>query len=188
MDFAVIKNRSKPLRGDIPPILSSQYSWDLPSVVIPKKLRTQNQYFAIEVLPADQIDSTEFHGLPTDSMAIVGVLASSFFPIWVRAISDRSITVGDESANAYNNFPFPDLTKAQIKILEDKIGNIFQARSVCSFNKLSDLYNQEPLPEHLLMAHEDLDEVLLDIFGLPLEASNEEILEALLSRYAGMVK
>ena len=188
MDFTVIKNRSKPLSGDIPPILSPKNSWDLISVVIPKRLHTQNHYFAIEVLPPEQIDGSEFHSLPTDSLAVVGILSSSLFPIWVRAISDRSITIGEESANAYNNFPFPDLTKAQNKALEDKVGNIFQARSVCSYNKLSDLYNQDQLPEHLLMAHEDLDEVLLEIFGLPQEASNEEILEALMSRYAGMVK
>jgi hypothetical protein len=188
MDFAVIKNRSKPLRGDIPPILPAQNSWDLFAIAFPKKLRTKNHYFSIEVLPPDQIDRSEFHSLPTDSLAIVGILTSSLFPIWVRAISDRSITIGDESASAYNNFPFPDLSKAQSKAIEDKVGNIFQARSVCSFNKLSDLYNQDQLPEHLLMAHEDLDEVLLDIFGLPHEASNEEILEALMIRYAGMVK
>jgi hypothetical protein len=188
MEFAVIKNRSKPLRDDLPPILPSKAVLDFPSVVIPKKLSTQNHYFAIEILPPELIDKTEFHSLPTDSMAIVGILASSLFPIWVRAISNRSITLGDESANAYNNFPFPDLSKAQSKALEDKVGNIFQARSVCSFNKLSDLYNQDQLPEHLLMAHEDLDEVLLEIFGLPQEASNEEILEALMSRYAGLIK
>ena len=188
MEFAVIKNRSKPLRNDLPPIIPNKAVLDFLAVVIPKRLPTQNHYFAIEILMPDQIDKSEFHSLPTDSMAIVGILASSFFPIWVRAISDRSITIGDESANAYNNFPFPDLTKAQSKTLEDKVGNVFQARSVCSFNKLSDLYNQNQLPEHLLMAHEDLDEVLLEIFGLPQEASNEEILEALMSRYAEMIK
>ncbi len=188
MEFAVIKSRSKPIQKDLPPILGVKAVWDFSSIVIPKRLRTKDKYFAIEVLSPDQIDKSEFHSLPTDSTATVGILASSFFPIWVRAISDRSITIGDESANSYNNFPFPDLTKAQRKALEDKVGNIFQARSVCSFNKLSDLYNQDQLPEHLLMAHEDLDEVLLEIFGLPQEASNEEILEALMSRYAGMVK
>ncbi len=188
MKFAVIKSRSKPLRAEIPPILNAKSVWDFPSIVIPKRLSTQSKYFAIEVLPPDLIDKSDFHSLPTDSMAVVGILASSFFPIWVRAISDRSITIGDESANAYNNFPFPDLTKAQSKALEDKVEKVFQARSVCSFNKLSDLYNQDQLPEHLLMAHEDLDEVLLEIFGLPQEASNEEILEALMSRYAGLIK
>jgi hypothetical protein len=188
MNFAVLKNRSKHLRDELPPILPSKSFWDFSSIVIPKRLPTQKHYFAIEILPPDKIDKSEFHSLPTDSTSIVGILASSFFSIWVRAISDRSFTIGDESANAYNNFPFPDLTKAQSKALEDKVGKVFQARSVCSFNKLSDLYNQDQLPEHLLIAHEDLDEVLLEIFGLPKDASSEEILEALLSRYAGMVK
>ena len=168
----------------MPPILGAKAVWDFSSIVIPKRLRTKDKYYAIEVLPADQIDRAEFHGLPSDSMAIVGILASSFFPIWVRAISDRTVTVGEESASAYNNFPFPDLSKSQNKLLEEKVGKVFKARSILSFNKLSDIYSGQVLPEHLLIAHEDLDEVLLDIFGLPLEASNDEILEALFKRFA----
>ena len=61
--------------------------------------------------------------------------------------------------------------RVQSKIHVLTINPIIYAELSCTFKKV-----------------EDLDEVLLDIFGLPLEASNEEILEALLSRYAGMVK
>ena len=186
MDFAVIKSRSKPIRGDLPPILGAKAVWDFSSIVIPKRLRTKDKYFAIEVLPADQIDKAEFHGLPSDSMAIVGILASSFFPIWVRAISDRTVTVGEESASAYNNFPFPDLDKSQNKLLEERVGKVFKARSILSFNKLSDIYSGQALPEHLLIAHEDLDDVLLGIFGLPLEANNDEILEVLVKRFVDL--
>jgi hypothetical protein len=188
MDFAVIKSRSKPIRNDLPPILGAKAVWDFSSIVIPKRLRTKDTYFAIEVLPADQIDRAEFHGLPSDSLAIVGILASSFFPIWVRAITDRTVTVGEESASAYNNFPFPDLSKSQNKLLEEKVGKVFKARSILSFNKLSDIYSGQVLPEHLLIAHEDLDEALLGIFGLPLEANNAEILEVLMKRFVELSK
>jgi len=188
MDYVVIKNRSKPTHNDLPPILGVKAVWDFSSIVIPKKLHTKDKYFAIEVLSPDQIDRAEFHGLPSDSLAIVGILASSFFPIWVRAISDRAITVGEESASAYNNFPFPDLSKSQNKLLEEKVGKVFKARSTLSFNKLSDIYSEQVLPEHLLIAHEDLDEVLLGIFGLPLGANSDEILEALMKRFAELSK
>ena len=180
MDFAVIKSRSKPLRNDLPPILGAKAVWDFSSIVIPKRLRTKDRYFAIEVLPPYQIDRVEFHGLPSDSLAVVG--------IWVRAISDRAITVGEESANAYNNFPFPDLSKSQNKLLEEKVGKVFKARSTLSFNKLSDIYSEQVLPEHLLIAHEDLDDVLLGIFGLPLGANSDDILEALMKRFTELSK
>ena len=188
MEIAVIGKRTKPLRHELPPILGSKSEWQFQSIVVPKKLLRQNRYFAIEVLPPHQIDRSEFHSLPSDSLAIVAILASSFFPIWVKALSDRSTTSGEESASAYNNFPFPDLSRTQGKLLEQKISNVFQARSSCSFNKLSDLYNQDLLPEHLLMAHEDLDEVLLEIFGLPNDATNEQILENLIGRYVSFTK
>lgn len=188
MDFAVIKSRSKPIKIDLPPILGAKAVWDFSSIVIPKRLRTKDRYFAIEVLPPHQIDRVEFHGLPSDSLAIVGILASSFFPIWVRAISDRTVTVGEESANAYNNFPFPDLSNSQNKLLEEKVGKVFRARSTLSFNKLSDIYSEQVLPEHLLIAHEDLDEALLGIFGLPLGANNDDILEVLVKRFAELSK
>ena len=133
----MIKSRSKPLRNSLPPILGVKAVWDFSSIVIPKRLSTKDRYFAIEVLPPYQIDRAEFHGLPSDSLAIVGILASSFFPIWVRAISDRTVTVGEESASAYNNFPFPDLSKSQNKLLEEKVGKVFKARSILSFNATS---------------------------------------------------
>jgi hypothetical protein len=188
MDFAILKSRSKPIRNDLPPILGAKAVWNFSSIVIPKRLRTQDKYFAIEVLSPDQIDRAEFHGLPSDSMTIVGILASSFFPIWVRAISDRAITIGEESATAYNNFPFPDLSSSQNKLIEEKVGKVFTARSILSFNKLSDIYSEPVLPEHLLIAHEDLDEALLGVFGLPLNANNEEILEALIKRFVELSK
>ena len=59
---------------------------------------------------------------------------------------------------------------------------------MCSFNKLSDIYSEDELPEHLLMAHEDLDEAILEIYGLPAEATNEEILEVLMKRFAKISK
>ena len=188
MEFAVIRKRSKPLLGEIPPILGTQSVWEFPSIVIPKKLPRKSNYFAIEILLPEQINNAEFHSLPTDSNAIVGILASSLFPIWVRAISEKTVVSGDDSATAYNNFPFPDLTNSQTKTLEKRIGKVFQARAMCSFNKLSDIYSEDELPEHLLMAHEDLDEAVLEIYGLPAEATNEEILEVLMKRFAKISK
>ena len=188
MEFAVIKKRSKPLLKELPPILGTQIVWDFPSIVIPKKLPRKANYFAIEILLPEQINNSDFHSLPSDSNAIVGILASSLFPIWVRAISEKTVVSGDESANAYNNFPFPDLTTSQTKTLEKRIGKVFQARAMCSFNKLSDIYSEDELPEHLLMAHEDLDEAVLEIYGLPAEATNEEILEVLMKRFAKISK
>ena len=52
--------------------------------------------------------------------------------------------------------------------------------------KLSDIYSGQVLPEHLLIAHEDLDEALLGIFGLPLEANSAEILEVLVKKFADL--
>ena len=72
--------------------------------------------------------------------------------------------------------------------MEEKVGKVFKARSILSFNKLSDIYSGQVLPEHLLIAHEDLDEALLGIFGLPLEANNAEILEVLMKRFVELSK
>jgi hypothetical protein len=48
---------------------------------------------------------------------------------------------------------------------------------------LSDIYCSGDLPEHLEMAHEDLDDAVLEVFGLPPDASTEDIAEKLFSDY-----
>ena len=65
----------------------------------------------------------------------------------------------------------------------ERVTGVLKARGRVTGKLLSDIYCSGQIPDHLEMAHEDLDEIVLEIFGLPADASNEQILEKLFSDY-----
>jgi hypothetical protein len=173
---------AKPIVRGIPPVISVKDSLNNEHVVIPKHYFRSQQYFAIEVLPPNLIDSEDVFVIAGDSHLVMGFLMSSLFPIWVRSTSGKDEGVVDIK-KAYNTFPFPDFTaKQEAKILE-RVSTVYRARGTSFGKQLSDIYCSGDLPDHLEMAHEDLDDAVLEVFGLPSDASNGDIAEKLFSDY-----
>ena len=181
-----VVSRSKPLIYGVPQIFDLK---NFPSgnfFVIPKTIKSSQNYFAIEVLPPDLINNSEVYVVAGDSPIIGAFLASSVFPIWLRGISGRKEGKFDFK-KIYNSFPFPEFNKRQEENLIDRFSGVLKARGAVSGKLLSEIYTSGGLPDHLEMAHEDLDEVVLDIFGLPADATNDEILEKLFSEYMRLI-
>jgi len=173
---------SKPLVMGIPPVVSDTYESFTGNITIPKLLHADQKYFAIEVLPSRLIDAEENWVLAGNDDVVTAILLSSLFPIWVRGITGK-----DEAKvnfkNSYNTFPFPSITRKQESELLERVSAIYKARGMASGKQLSDLYCSGDIPEHLEMAHEDLDEVVLKIFNLPKDSSNQQILDRLFEEY-----
>lgn len=179
--------RTKPLISGMPPILNEHFLFGAEALAIPKRVSKSQKYYAIEVLPPELIDSSDFHILGSDNLSICGFLCSSLFPIWVQATSNN----GTERINiqkTYNTFPFPKFNGRQEQALLERVSAVLKARGTSSGNRLSDIYTSGEIPDHLEMAHEDLDEVVLDIFGLPSDATKEQILDKLFSEYLKLLQ
>ena len=177
-----ILTRQKPLVSGVTPVINISEAYKYEHLVIPKKYFRQQNYFAIEVLPPQFIDSNELIVLAENNPIILGFLLSSVFPIWVKGVTGKN----EGSINfkkTYNTFPFPSFSKKQESELLERVGGVLKARGSASGKLLSEIYCSGQIPEHLEMAHEDLDEIVLDIFGLPAGATNAEILEKLFSEY-----
>jgi len=173
---------TKPLVKGLPPVVMDTYESFTGNITIPKLLHAQQKYFSIEVLPTKLIDAEENWVLAGNSDVVTAILLSSLFPIWVRGVSGK-----DEAKvnfkNSYNTFPFPTISRKQESDLLERVSAIYKARGMASGKQLSDLYCSGDIPKHLEMAHEDLDEVVLSIFQLPSDASNEQILDKLFEEY-----
>ena len=172
---------NKPIVDGIPPVVTSEY-FNLRHLLFPKRFLDSQKYFAIEVLPSSLIDSEEVHAVAGESLVVAGFLMSSVFPIWVRGITGKSEGRIDYK-NSYNTFPFPDFSKNQEEELLSRVSAVLRARGTSSGRQLADIYCLGDIPDHLVMAHEDLDEVVLSIFGLPVDADNDQILEKLFEDY-----
>lgn len=177
-----VVSRTTPLVRGIPPIIPSHEVFLSGHLVFPRKYFDKQKYFAIEVLPPNLINSEDVYVVAGDNHLIMGFLMSSLFPIWIRGVSGKDEGLVDIK-KAYNTFPFPEFnSKQEAKILE-RVSMIYRARGTSSGKQLSDIYCSGNLPDHLEMAHEDLDEAVLEVFGLPSEATNEEIAEKLFNDY-----
>jgi len=180
-----VSARQRPIVLGLPRIFTEKtnsYSEFLQAITIPKYFGFDQNYYAIEILPPNLIDSEKTYVIAGDSQGLMAILMSSFYPIWVRAVSKK----GQKKINPamdYNNFPFPEFTKKQGKLLEEAGERIHRARGSLKGSTLSEAYQQPFLPDHLAMAHQALDRVVCGIFGLSENATEEEITQKLFENY-----
>ena len=180
-----ITARSRPIVVGLPPVLTKKTNPNsefFQAIVLPSNFNLEQRYFAIEILPPELIDEENSYVIAGDNQSLMAILMSSFYPIWVRAVGK----VGQKRINPsldYNNFPFPEISKKQEKLLEEAGGRIHRARGSLKGSTLSEAYAQPYLPDHLVMAHEELDRVVKGIFGLPETATEEDIAEKLFDNY-----
>jgi hypothetical protein len=117
-------------------------------LVVPKKFYQNQNYFAIEVLPPNLIDSEDMFIIAGDNHLIMGFLMSSLFPIWVRSVSGKNDGLID-IRRAYNTFPFPEFNAKQEARILDRVSAVYRARGTSSGKQLSDIYCSGDLPDHL---------------------------------------
>lgn len=182
--------RRNPIVKGLPPVIlekTNSYSEIYSAITIPKIFRSHQKYYAIEILPPELMDSEKSYLVAGDSPALLAILMSSFYPIWVKAVNKEGKESGKVNPTLdYNNFPFPEFSKKQGKLLEEAGGRIHRARGSLKGSTLSEAYQQPTLPEHLVMAHEELDRVVKQIFQLPEDASEEVIIEKLFENYLNL--
>jgi hypothetical protein len=84
---------------------------------------------------------------------------------------------------AWNTFPMPELSSAQIGMLEDGAWAILAERERHTGRTIASLYDPEKMPLELLEAHRQVDDTLERIYiGRPFHSDTER-LEHLFKRY-----
>ena len=118
---------------------------------------------------------------------LFGILTSAMHMAWVRAIGGRLETRYRYSAGlCYNPFPFPKLTEAKKKEIEDAALDIEGWREYYSSKTLAWLYDPKTMPQELREAHHQLDLIVDSCYReRPFKDENER-LEWLLKLYEKM--
>ena len=84
----------------------------------------------------------------------------------------------------YNNFPFIEIPKEEAAKVTDKAKKILEVRGLYTSSSLADLYDEASMPSNLLLAHRDLDAVVLSTYKLKPNSSEGDILSTLFRLYA----
>jgi hypothetical protein len=114
----------------------------------------------------------------------LGILSSTMHMAWVRTVAGRLKSDYQYSAGiVYNNFPWPEPTKAQRAAIEAATKGVLDARAAHPKSTLADLYDPVTMPPNLVKAHQALDRAVDSAYGRRDFKSEAERVAFLFERY-----
>ena len=153
--------------------------------VVPNKVPTQWRHIPTIRLADGVIAKNSVNLVESLDPLVVGYVNSRAYALWCEVV-DGGTSGGGRSlppGTTYNTFPFPELGEEDDAI-RDGTKALMLARSYGLIGTLDDLYGDPELtPEPVKKAHAELDRRVASAFGLPVDATDDELREALFLRY-----
>lgn len=153
-------------------------------MALPITSSKRREYIPIGFLDKNVIASNKILIIPNSTTYEFGILESIVHMAWTRVVSGR--LKGDYSYSSlvvYNNFPFPSPDNKQKEEIEKTAQAILDARNNYPESSLADLYDPTVMPPDLRKAHRNNDKAVLQAYGLPIDATESEILTHLFKMY-----
>jgi hypothetical protein len=153
-------------------------------LAVPRHSSEERKYVPIAYFDDNTICTDAVSIVPNASLETFSLMCSSAFNIWNKAVSGRIKNDTRISGGiTYNNFPFPKLNKGQLDILEKAATEVLNIRGQFGKVSLADLYSEISMPKPLQAVHNKLDQAVLRILDINANATEPEILAALLMKY-----
>lgn len=156
-------------------------------LAIPAHVGEHRRYFT-----AARLDSTVICGnanfmAPDSDGLVLGILSSTMFIEWMRAIGGRiKSDLRFSNTFVYNSFPLPTLTDRQREALIGAAAEIIRARGNYPAWSLAALYEPGDTPTDLLQAHIQVDRVVDKIFDVRPGMTPDDRQRLLFRRYAAV--
>ena len=148
-------------------------------LAIPKKISSDRNYLSVSTYDRDILPLDSLVVIDADSGATFGWLSSKAFWLWTQVVSSNAPTA--TTYQAYNSFPAPALSRKNKEILESAANTVLRSRGHFLETSLTQLY--DVVPDQLLWAHKELDALVNQFFGLARDASDAEVINALIESY-----
>ena len=156
-------------------------------LILPVVSSERRTYVPVAYNSAKIVANTNALMIPKASASIFGIVTSLMHNTWMRAVAGRMRTDYAYSASiVYNTFPFPKLTEAKKKEIEEAAWEVLGAREAHYGKTLAELYDPETMPQDLRDAHHQLDLVVDSCYRDRPFADENERLEWLLKLYDKM--
>ena len=127
-------------------------------LLIPRVSSERRTYIPIGFLDSSSIASDSSLILHNASLYHFGILTSQIHMAWMRVVAGRLKSDYRYSKDVvYNNFPFPEASKAEEEVIAQKAHAVLEARSKYSESSLASLYDPLTMPKELTLAHKELD-------------------------------
>lgn len=156
---------------------------------IPQTFSEGRDYITAKRLSPNVIANKKLFTAPDEDGFLFGVVSSSIFMAWQKAVGGRLKSDPSFSNTVvWNNFPLPPIShETRTKIIEAG-GGVLEARKLLPERSLAEAYNPLTIDPRLKEAHDRLDAVMDIAMGAPNALANErERLELLFAQYAKLV-
>lgn len=155
------------------------------SLAVAKVSSERRLYLPVDLLSSNVIISDLLFALYDAPLWNMSIIASRLHLVWVATVCGKLKTDFRYSNTlGWNTFPVPKLTEKNKADLTHCAENILLAREHHFPATIADLYDPEQMPEDLLHAHEQNDEVLERIYIGRRFKNNTERLETLFTLYS----
>ncbi|RIS40986.1 class I SAM-dependent DNA methyltransferase [Mycobacteroides abscessus] len=161
---------------------------DVDYLAIPRHVGEQRRYFTTRRLSPEVICGDANFLAPDVDGLVLGLLSSTMFITWMRAIGGRiKSDLRFSNTFVYNTFPLPPLTAAQRAAVTMAAAQISVSRDNHPGMSLADLYHPDRTPADVIAAHDALDKVIDSIFGITGPVDEVARQQLLFERYAAAI-
>ncbi|HGF5099531.1 TPA: DNA methyltransferase [Vibrio parahaemolyticus] len=156
-------------------------------IVIPKVSSVRREYIPMSYLPEGSIILDKAFPIYNTNLLTFALLSSKMHDCWIRCIGGKlKNDISYSTQLCYNTFPTPELGEKDIDLVTEQSLRILEIRELYSDCSLSELYDPNKMPQDLRSAHESLDALIDEIYGVKAD-SNELRLEKLFRMYSDIV-
>jgi hypothetical protein len=157
-------------------------------IAVPRVSSENRNIIPMAYLPSTTIATDALLTIADERLSTFAILQSRTFTVWAAAVSGRLETRVRISAEiTYHNFPCPKLSDDLREKLDASGKRIINERAEFPNSTLSDLYSPGAMPLSLLKAHDANEKLVLSIYGLKPNATDEEILARLFQIYVELL-
>ncbi|MCD4719636.1 MAG: N-6 DNA methylase [Desulfobacula sp.] len=183
------KKKATREKADIPHRFAEARYGSKNSIIIPSHSSERRDYIPIGFLEGGTIIPNSAQAIYDPPPYIFAIISSRMHMTWVRTVAGRLKTdYRYSSALCYNTFPFPEITNAQKKILEDHVFKVLDEREQHPEKTMAQLYDPDKMPGGLRLAHHEMDIAVEKCYRSRPFKSDEERLEYLFKLYEKMIK
>ena len=162
---------------------------DKSAIIVPQTTTERRIYLPVGITNDDTVISAKGFAIYELDIFIFGILSSKMHHVWMEITSGKPAGGGYAYSVklTYNTFPLPEI-KANIKeLITIKALEILSIREKYTTKTLAELYHQDYMPDDLLKAHQDLDNIIESLYQKEKFLTDEQRLRVLLSMYKELV-
>ncbi|WP_408913401.1 DNA methyltransferase [Citrobacter freundii] len=158
-------------------------------ILVPSVSSERRTYVPLGLFNADTISTNLNLIIPNGSLYEFGILSSLLHNDWMRLVAGRLKSDYRYSASiVYNPFPWPEVTDAQSKEIEELAEEVILTREEFPGYTLAQLYDPDKMPPELLIAHQTLDKAVDRLYRERPFKDAADRLSCLLARYEALVQ